>query len=105
VSYDPEKGSARDLPRERYLRVAYMQMRQSFGPELLGMIAARGEDEFKRVCGAIFSENGFIFTPEELGTMYRHLEAKAVRDMRAEKVREAWLDDGHQRTDKPERPH
>jgi hypothetical protein len=104
-TYDPEKGGARDLPRERYLRVAYLTMRKSFGPELLGMIAARGEDEFVRVAGEVMAHNGFVFTRPELALVFSHLEKKAGIDLRRERIREAWIDHGNQRGDKPERPN
>lgn len=85
MAYDPEKGSARDLPRERYLRAAYRLLRMQ-GSDLLILIAERGEDEFLRVAGAIFGANGFLFAKDELRAMFRGLEKRAVKAHREERL-------------------
>lgn len=95
-----ETGAARDLPRERYLRVAALQMQKSFGPEVLRLIAERGDDEFVRVAGQIFHSQGFTFTHDELRAVFRMLDAQAWTAHLAEARREDAID-RHGRSERP----
>jgi hypothetical protein len=97
--YDPEKGGARDLPRERYLAAAYRLLRKQ-GSDLLILIATRGEDEFQRVAGQIFGANGFHFTKDEYRAMFRGLERQAKKLDTAEKLHNAFMD-AHARASTP----
>src|ERR1700737_1197223 len=78
MSYDPERGGARDLPRERYVRGAYRLLRRQ-GADRLVAIAERGMEEFVRVAGTIFGANGFVMTKDELRAMFTGIERQAVK--------------------------
>jgi hypothetical protein len=100
MTYDPEKGAARDLPRDRYLRAAYKLLRLQ-GADLLILIAERGEDEFARVAGAIFGANGFVVTREEWRSMFKGLEKAAYKAHQGERRRELYIE----KYGRSERPH
>jgi hypothetical protein len=90
----------RDLPRERYLRVAYAMMCRSFGPEVLKVIAERGDQEFLRIVGQIYHSQGFIFTKDELRTIYQKLETRAWDGELTNRAYEDYID-RHGRSERP----
>lgn len=103
MTYDPEKGSARDLPVDRYVRTAYRLLRMQ-GDDLLIAIAERGETEFIRVATEIFGANGFVLPKSAYEAMFPHLERQAKRAAVRQQAQHDWMDLHLRTNDKPGRP-